>query len=72
MADNRRFRRGSSAYNCFFGCGERIRDTGQGEASLELCLACKNEAERLNYHSDHDHDPTVNPQVCFQCKEGLG
>lgn len=75
MVDNRRFRRGSGAYNCF-SCGKRTRDTGQGEASLELCLACMNESERVNYHSDQDHDRTlgsiVDPRDCSLCRKELG
>ena len=71
MPDNRRFRRGSAAYNCC-SCGKRTRDTGNDEASLELCLACLRESERENYHSDNSHGRDIDPKDCPQCKEDLG
>ena len=70
-SDNRRFRRGRGVYVCC-DCGKRTRDTGQGEESTDLCLACLRDAERENYHSDNSHGRDIDPKVCSQCKEDLG
>lgn len=36
MRDNRRFQRGSGTFRCRV-CGKMTRETGQGEASVEMC-----------------------------------
>lgn len=46
---------GSGAYKCG-GCGKLTRDTGAGEAPLELCKRCLFEAYVENAASDYGID----------------
>jgi len=64
--DNRRFQRGSGVYTCHC-CGKQTRDTGNGEAGLDLCRACYEDATDENYHLDN-HDPEHPEAGCRFCE----
>lgn len=66
MSDNRRFSRGG-AYKCA-SCGKLTRETGSGEASLDLCLACYDDAGWENEHNDYHIHEGPEP-ACPYCKE---
>ena len=57
---------GSGCYDCG-ACGKKTRDTGRGEAGVQLCLACYVQACRENRHSDDDHDGPLD--TCPICAE---
>ena len=53
--DNRRFARMSGTYTCHV-CEKLTRETGYGEADLDLCASCYNLGGEENYHFDHHDD----------------
>lgn len=54
---NSRFQRGSAVFTCG-ECGKKTRDTGKGEASVEMCAKCYDAALQANAVADGDEpDP---------------
>ena len=48
-----KFEHKGKLYKCG-SCGKMTRDTGRGEAEVELCAKCYNEQMEENYKADHD------------------
>lgn len=67
VRDLSQFAAGSGCYTCR-SCGKSTRETGDGEADLELCRACFRESGRENRHND-DHGGKGDPSDCPLCKE---
>lgn len=65
-----RFQPRSGCYKCV-SCGKRTRDTGVGEASLELCAFCFHEATLENEHYDYGPDDEEHDKkMCPICNPG--
>ncbi len=59
-----KFRPGSTTYKCGI-CGKMTRDTGMGEASVDLCVRCYDGAGLENEHSDYGHGDLM--RGCPRC-----
>lgn len=48
---NSKFQKNTAVYICA-ECGKKTRDTGKGEAEVEMCATCYTEAQKQNAISD--------------------
>lgn len=60
------FKAGSGCYTCK-DCGKRTRETGFGEAELELCRSCFGDAGDENTHND-EHYGQMRDLSCRFCR----
>jgi ribosome-binding protein aMBF1 (putative translation factor) len=52
-----KFHKGSAVYTCEY-CGKKTRDTGIGEASVNLCKSCYQAIEKENAENENTIDLT--------------
>ena len=63
-----KFQSGSGCYTCGC-CGQKTRDTGRDEASVELCWSCYAESGITNTHGDNHGDRGKGEEECAECKD---